>query len=482
MRIPLEEVEFSKLSSVDIGRVFWWRAGLFRGISVEHTSDVRRLFECGLIDSLVEKGLLVRSSITDHELDGYGLVLEHEVIEVVTYPREWTFSMLRDAALLVLDVNETAIQYGYQTKDCHSYNVLFKHERPVYVDIGSFQRVEVADSVLFSFHEFMRSYYYPLQIWRTAGSYLGRCAVTTASSLLPAEAYLKYRWPVFRCFGDNVLAKVTRVWHAAMLIQFYDAGRLQARAPRWLAPALNLIRKHNPFSRSARIPNLRKKLNRLTQPREDTKWSGYQDAFKQQTSPADFSRFDYVVTKISEIGARSVLEIAGNQGALCRQLAKSKCVDRVICTDADSSALDKGYQLARQEKGKVTFAVLNPFDYESSWIETPTERRLGAEVVVALAVTHHLALSNNVPIDIVFDAFARFSDQYLLVEFMPLGLYNGVAASPLPDWYKEAWFSTAFERKYQLIERIQLEENRILYIGKKHLVTHQLTDRMRKSA
>jgi len=68
-------------------------------------------------------------------------VLRHERIPFVSYPYEWTFSMLRDAALLQLDLNLAALEEGMILKDSTPYNVQFRGSKPVFVDIGSFERL-----------------------------------------------------------------------------------------------------------------------------------------------------------------------------------------------------------------------------------------------------------------------------------------------------------------------------------------------------
>src|SRR4249920_2029101 len=102
MRISPAEVKFSNLSLVDEGRVFRWNGKLFRSIRAEHNKAVQRLFSSGLIDALVKEGVFVHSRITDYKLDGFELVVEHQIVDVVSYPREWSFSMLKEAALVLL--------------------------------------------------------------------------------------------------------------------------------------------------------------------------------------------------------------------------------------------------------------------------------------------------------------------------------------------------------------------------------------------
>ena len=138
MQISIADVQFSSLSLTDEGRVFRWNGKLYRGIKAEHSKAVYQLFTSGLIDALVKEGVFVPSWIADCTIDEFELVIEHQIVDVVSYPHEWSFSMLKDAALLVLKVNEISNEFGYQTKDCHGYNVLFIGEKPVYIDLGSF--------------------------------------------------------------------------------------------------------------------------------------------------------------------------------------------------------------------------------------------------------------------------------------------------------------------------------------------------------
>lgn len=464
MKISLSEVSFSPLSIVDIGKVFWWSGRLFRGILIEHVADVKNLFDCGLISVLVGKGFFVKSWITSIELEGYGLVIEHEVIDVPVYPKEWTFSMLKDAAMLVLSINEVILKFGYQTKDCHGYNVLFSNSRPIYIDLGSFCKPRTANNTLFAYSEFMRSYYYPLKIWRSGSEYWGLRSAASVGSLISAADYLKYRWPIFRYMKNSFLNKTMRIINALIIIQHLDPNKLMKYLPHWLIPILMQL---GGLIGYASISKLKVKVGKIKIPAEVTIWSNYHNEFNQQGSPNTTPRFDFVINKITSLKVSSVLELAGNQGSLARLLAEKCQLKTVICTDADSYALDKGYRLAKRDNAKINWAILNPFDFENNYHEIDLEKRFCSEAVIALAVTHHLILTQGYPVDYILDTFARFTKKYLLIEFMPLGLYNGVAAPPVPTWYNEEWFKAEFTKKFELIDQVQLEENRIIFVGKK---------------
>lgn len=464
MKIPLSEISFSTLSLVDIGRVFWWRNRLFRGILLEHAIDIKNIFDCGLIANLIEKKYFVKSWITDFELEGFGLVIEHEVISVTVYPKEWTFSMLKDAALLVLNINEISLKFGYQTKDCHGYNVLFNNSQPIYVDLGSFTKVLTLTDTLLSYNDFMQSYYYPLKIWQTGGEYWGLRSAARAGSLLPQAAYLKYRWPIFRFINSSSLNKFLSAFNALVTFDHIDPIKLRLRLPSWSLPLLRCVSKLFYFGK---MTCLNKKLKKLDIPSDITKWSNYHDEYIQSENLKSTARFDYIIKKILCLDIKSVLEFAGNQGILALLLAKNDQLETIICTDADSFALDKGYCFAKDDNSRIFWAILNPFDYENNCYEADLEKRFHADSVIVLALTHHLILKQGFPLSFILERFERFTEKYLFIEFMPLGLHNGVNAPPIPSWYNEDWFKWEFIKRFELIEHVQLEENRILFIGKK---------------
>jgi hypothetical protein len=465
MRIPPEEVRYSPLSMMDAGAVFRWRGKLYRAIPPRRVELVKRLFGCGLIDALVRARLFVPSRMTDLALEGHGLVVEHEEIQSVTYPREWTFSMLRDAGLLILELNELASRYGFQTQDCHSYNVLFRGEAPLYVDLGSF--VQSSATGLLSLDEFRRSYCYPLRIWRSLGPTWGKQAVQRPGFLLTPEDYLAARWPFFRWPGGTTagraLARIARL--QSLPDETFD--HFKARHRRWKVTVAALIRGGGRWQSA--FPRLRRMLEALEPPRVRTDWSDYHDGLAGAGEEAGLTpRFRHVVERLSSLGVGSVLEIAANQGILSQALRRVHPALAVIATDRDAAALDKGYRAARSQGLGIQWAVLDPFFTERSGVEESPEERFRSEAVVALALTHHLLLTAGYSLDTVLEVLSLYSSRYVFVEFMPLGLHDGTAPVAVPSWYTQEWFQAGFERRFRLIERTQLEENRILFVGLKN--------------
>ena len=113
-RIDFKDIEIKAMSGVDsIGIVFIWNDRIFRAIRGDTSLSIQNLFSSGLIGELVDKHLFPKSWATDYELEGYHLVIEHSKIDPIVYPFEWSFEMLKDAALAILEVNEIAVKYSF---------------------------------------------------------------------------------------------------------------------------------------------------------------------------------------------------------------------------------------------------------------------------------------------------------------------------------------------------------------------------------
>ncbi|MGH8029646.1 MAG: hypothetical protein ACREO3_06910, partial [Arenimonas sp.] len=365
------------------------------------------------------------------------------------------------------DLNDIARESGFQTKDCNGYNVLFQSGKPIYVDLGSFVEVPVGEDVLLPYEEFLRSYIYPLEIWRSAGQYLGGRVVPRAVGLLLAqEAYLRFRWPFFRGVRDSRLRGWWRRVAFVRTLRHQDLekrkGRMRSVVMRWL----RFEKKAGWFRGPARLGALRKRLHALSHDTGNSQWAGYHDDLNTGHDLRITPRFEAVIERLAGLNVTSVLELAGNQGVLSRAIAKRLSTARVICTDPDGLAIDKGYVAARDHAESIEWAILDPFSNETSPSEVIVQDRFRADAVVVLALTHHLTLTHNFRLDHIFDVIRSFAKSHVFIEFMPLGLHDGTSAPPFRDGYNEDWFDAEFRRHFEMIDRVQLEPNRILFVGR----------------
>ena len=144
---------------------------------------------------------------------------------------------------------------------------------------------------------------------------------------------------------------------------------------------------------------------------------------------------------------------------------------RSICSDSDANAIDQLYIRVRARQQPITPVVLNAIFPMQSVLCREASERFRSDMVIALALTHHLLLSQKIPGRTVFKAIKRYAKRNVVVEFMPLGLWDGRTSLPLPKWYNREWFREEFTREFELISEEQLEENRIVLveIGRAHV-------------
>ena len=452
VEIPITEIQYSNLSLVDdVGRVFSWRGAIYRAIPQESEAAVLRLFESGLIDRLHKERVIPQTRVSEHSLVGYRLVLRHETVPYVTYPHEWSFSMFRDAALLVLRIVEIAATFGYGLKDSHPYNVLFFGTQPVFVDIGSL--VFQDDHIPRIPGDFASTYFYPLSIWSSGDPFLARRIISSGHDCMPSAS-----WHLYRNGGCVPPPKKT----AARIVQ-----GIQRRIWKYL-PAIS------PSNSSVTPPLLkwRESIDLLESPKNATRWDAYHDEYFLDAQIQSTPRFDRLLDIVRSLQCTTAVELAGNQGLFSLLLLEKAGIKRVVCSDYDAAAIDKLYVHADRSNSDIVRsavfpAVVNFIIPEMNYFTASPSIRFQSDLVLALAVMHHLILTQGFRLKDIIQRIAEYTNEYAIVEFMPLGLWDGNYAPPVPAWYNEEWFCDGFSEHFEVIRRDEVETNRIAFVGKK---------------
>ena len=127
-----------------LSRVYVTDDEVYRGLSAEGLAAFEAVEASSFFPALLAEGLVVPTERAPDPVpfvgDRWAGALRHQRVPVISYPFEWTFEMLRDAALLQLEVTRRALTEGFITKDATSFNVQFDGARPVFIDVGSFER------------------------------------------------------------------------------------------------------------------------------------------------------------------------------------------------------------------------------------------------------------------------------------------------------------------------------------------------------
>ena len=373
----------------DGGQVFHYGDNFYRGINPARAELVFSYFTSGLISELQNKNLIPHTEIVPHILPPYAFILQHEKIKNVSYAHEWTFTMLKDAALMCVDVMEILFKYGFNSKDAHTGNILFKDNKPVWVDITSFQK---APEYSWSILEFYKQIYQPLEIM----------------SIHPptARKILKNYIPDWvECFYRNLICKfgVSRGKYFYRAInRYYNIFKRQGNVT-------------NPEDFSRGLQMYRKKIQSLHLNINTQYHNNWLDNNKQIILSDSTKRFLKILNIIKSLPIKSVVEFAANQGMFSAMMATQNNIEKVIATDYDENAADSMYKLLSARK-LSDICVKKIFPMRIDFTESPTENliaRIKSDAVAALAMTHHILLSQRMQIENMFERFSRFTNRFI---------------------------------------------------------------------
>jgi hypothetical protein len=460
MRINESEVQYAQYSLIDnIGRVFHYNGRIYRGINHDYEKFVRDLLNSGLINELIGNKLFPQTTITDLQLEGYSLVLEHELL-FFSNPYEWTFDMLKDAALLTLKVDEIALKFGYQLKDAHPYNILFKNNRPFFIDLGSFAEENTKYSN--KTDEFLKAFCLPIILASKNQSFTAHKLLVDPSH--PYSRLLVGEMP-FELYKHIVYLQEFRllIFNYSVSIPlksyFYKLAKFSER----VFKRMNIKNLRGEIRLSK---NIYSKIEFIDF-KGNTFWSNYQDEYFKNGTLESTDRFDFIVNYTKSLtDAESAIDIAANQGLLPVLLNNEIGIPKIIHLDYDINANNLAYLYYRDSGLSINIICAN-----FRWLvyDDIFCKRLESDIVYGLALTHHLILTQNMPLEPLLSAFYKITKKYVFIEFMPLGLWNGHSSPSIPDWYTLEWFRNGFVRYFTLLDEKKIADNRIIFIGKKRI-------------
>lgn len=430
---------------------------VYRLISTGYQEEAKKFLRSELFEELVSKRLFPRTVVNKTAFDRGELVLEHERAPFILQGWEWSFSMLKDAALTILAVADLCEKYGYYMQDAHIYNVVFFSGHPMFVDFGSFR--EGKSKSIFPRSEYLRYFYIPLMLWSEGNFYFGN-----------------------RLLLDNVQGRrfqpFERVEETPLLRNYLEPFKRKKRSEYWMSTILNMFLWQIPRLRRSLIDlshyqivnfdtqEMRVRLESLCAPPKKTEWETYHDSNFETGNVSP--RFRRIMEIIGDYKWETAVDVAGNSGYFTELLARQFNRARFLSLDYDSRAIDTQYCRIREStefRERVTVGMVNIKHPEGLTLRL--EDRIRADLVLALAITHHLLLRQKSDIDTILQSFYEISRKYLVVEFMPLGLWNGTSAPPIPAWYTKEWFRAHLEGFFNVLLEEQLEPNRIIYLCEK---------------
>lgn len=442
----LHKSDVTLIDSIDnVGQIFLWKNRIFRAINCSKVIEIKRLLSSGLVDELVRNNFFPKTTVTeDISLYGFDLVLEHERIPYVSVPSEWSFNMLKDVCLAYLEINKICGIYGYTLKDGHLFNLTFLNNHPIYFDLGSIVYANSGDGLF----EFYNCAVIPLQIWGKGDFYL--------ANLILRDDYSHNRFLPSICLADHKVLQP--------IVPFYEKNIFKFIRRIINYCSRKLFKRKMVSLSELSYEKLTKKICKTKKITAKTTWSNYQDEYVNSVDVNLIPRFDRIIYMLNTLNLSSMIDLAGNKGVFSLLVSKNTSIKQIYCIDYDEPSVDSLYIFVKNNGiNKISPILLN---FVCPIFES-IDKGLKADISVALAVTHHLLLTQSFSVDKVLRRIGVFSHRYVLVEFMPLGLWDGEKAPPIPEWYRVEWFREKFKEQFNLLVEEQTEPNRIFFLGEK---------------
>lgn len=443
------------------GFLFYRDGLLYRQINLTYKENYDHLMSSGLYETLTDGALLLAHQEVDIEAakpDKAYKIIKPEAISFISYPYEWSFSQLKDAALVRLEIQKRSLEFGMSLKDSSAYNIQFRKGRPIFVDTLSFEKYREG-SPWVAYRQFCQHFLAPLTLMTYRDIRLNQLLrvhidgvpLDLASSLLPFRTRLKF----------------------PLLSHLH----LHAKSQKHFAhKAIDMSgRKVSRLSFLGLIDNLESAVRKLKWRVQRTEWANYYEDTNYSEEALSHKK-EIVARFLEETTPKMLWDLGANVGLFSRIASKRRA--QVIAFDIDPAAVEKNY-LECLKEGETNILPLlldltNPspgIGWENAERESLLERG-PADAVLALALVHHLAISNNLPLEKIADFFSKIC-HWLIIEFVPksdsqVQRLLSTREDIFPD-YRESVFENEFQKFFVILNcvRIRDSERRVYFMERR---------------
>jgi hypothetical protein len=391
------------------GFIFGRDGEYFRQVNLSYRDEYDLLLESGLYENLTNDGLLISHREAEADAPEPALaykILRPEPITTISYPYEWCFSQLQDAARLTLRIQKRALTRGMSLKDCSAYNIQFQEGRPVLIDTLSFERYEEGRPWV-AYRQFCQHFLAPLALM----------------------AYTDVRLSqLLRVFIDGLPLDLTSrllPWRTRVVLPLLVHVHLHAAAQKRYANAVvSQVSHGRQMSKTALlglVDGLRRAVMKLRWKSASIGWADYYDT-NAYSADALAAKKAVVAGFIESARPTSVWDLGANTGQFSR-LASDRGIP-TVAFDLDPAAVELDYQECRSKGERRLLPLVLDLTNPSPSLGWNNEERSSmfergpADMVLALALIHHLIISNNVPLVDLAAFFSRLCN-WLVIEYVP---------------------------------------------------------------
>ena len=439
------------------GFVFFCDGSIYRQVNIIYKENYDHLIDSGLYERLVDSGLLIShdEAGTDYaKTDRAYRILKPDLIQFISYPYEWCFSQLKDAALTTLQIQKTALEFGMSLKDSSVYNIQFMKGKPVFIDTLSFEKYREGQTWV-AYRQFCQHFLAPLALMSYRDIRLNQLfrvqidgiPLDLANSLLPFRT--RFRFSLF----SHIHLHAKSQKHFADKAVNKSGHQISLRAFRGL------------------VDNLESAVKKLKWQPKGTEWANYYE--DTNYSPDALHQKKQLISEfLDKISPKMVWDLGANTGLFSR-IASRKGIF-TISFDIDPAAVEKNYLECKKNDETNILPLLLDLTNPSPNIGWQNQERMSilkrgpTDTVLALALIHHLAISNNLPFERIADFFSKIC-HWLVIEFVPksdsqVKRLLSTREDVFPDYTQQA-FEGTFSKCFTIQSSVKIKDTeRILYL------------------
>jgi 2-polyprenyl-3-methyl-5-hydroxy-6-metoxy-1,4-benzoquinol methylase len=466
------------------GRVLKLDGQIYRAITSNQASFYKELFEKGIVQKLIERKLLVDTQISSLKIDGYELTLKHRTIPFVSFAHEWCDVMLKDAALLHIELLIELNEYALTSQDGVHLNILFDGSQPVFVDFCS---IVLADRKSYwpgiAYERFRNNFIFPVSIMSLGYRHLARSWIKNTyyidANIIRAEMELFSR-------QIPAIAKVSRNNKVLNLAKLFIPTGIKPRAKQAFNSIKSKFVATDVSSRLNFLQVLKQEVESLNLPSlKIDQFRCYDNFFSSFNPTSEWTRKQESIYKVlSTLRPNSVLDVDSNQGWYA-QLA-ARCGSQVVAFDTEEACVRKLYADAQENNLYILPLVMDwtsaNFNLSNDFFAPITERFAG-DMVLGLNFVHHVVFNPYIGLERLWKRLSSLSKRWVLVEFIPqeeiLNLIPPNYVGTRQFWEKSPWYSldefmSLFQTKFHKIEILSsYPETRKLILCEKMLASEK---------
>ncbi|MBT7616876.1 MAG: SAM-dependent methyltransferase [Calditrichaeota bacterium] len=448
----------------DPGGFLFKRGGkLYRQVNKFCKTDYQSLINSGLYKKLCDQNLLIPHSESDIEPmfpDRSHCVIEPELLPFISYPYEWCFSQYQDAALATLKIQQIAIEHDMSMKDASAYNIQFHNGKPVLIDTLSFEKLR-DNTPWVAYRQFCQHFLAPLVLMSYVDVRLGQLMRVYIDGI-PLD------------LASQMLPRKTS-FNLSLQMHIHAHARSQSKYADKQVKKSELKKNISRNSMLGLLDNLKSTVEKLQWKLKDTEWGDYYSA-TNYTDDSQAHKGELVEKFIKGAEPKAIWDIGANTGLFSQIGTKLGIPTNAF--DIDPVAVEKNYiESRKQDNGKMLPLLLdltNPSPgigwnnrERSSLIE-----RGEVDMVLSLALIHHLAISNNLPFSLISEFLASIC-QYLIIEFVPksdsqVKILLATRDDIFPE-YNRNDFESIFSERFEIVTREEVRgSERTLYLMKRN--------------